>query len=395
MYMKIGIAIETFDPQRGGAERIVDFIARHLAQRGHEIHVLCHKVAPDSAPMPNLKVHLIPALRLGTGLGYRQFTHRLQRKLKTLSLDLVYSCCAACAGDIYHTEAGVYRSIHTAAVATCDTRRAAILKRVLLTLSDKQQYLLYRERLICGPVAQGGSRCLLSLTSNLTRELQVHYHVLASRIVELPNPMLNPPLPATQTGAWRTQQRQQYQIPASARVALFVGHNFARKGLRWALESVAKAGPEYWLVVVGGPLRKQILYRRMVQELNLDSRVVFTGSVTDTRPWYAAADALILPTFYDPYPLVGLEALAAGIPMLTTVMAGGSDRVLAYQAGTVVTHPRASDEFAAALRALPSDDAQREQMAQRCRQAAISISPEDYINRLEELMRHLVRTRQA
>jgi UDP-glucose:(heptosyl)LPS alpha-1,3-glucosyltransferase len=393
--MKIGIAIETFDPQRGGAERMVDFIARQLAQRGHEIHVLCHKAAPDSATVPNLTVHLIPALRLGTGLGYRQFTHRLQRKLKTLNLDLVYSCCAACAGDIYHTEAGVYRSIHAAAVATCDTRQAAICKRVLLTLSDKQQFLLHRERLICGPVAQGGARCLVSLTPNITRELQVHYHVLAARIVELPNPVLNPPLPMTQTTVWRNQQRQQFHIPATARVALFVGHNFARKGLRWALESVAKAGPEYWLIVVGGLTRKQTCYRRLVQDLNLNSRVIFTGAVADTRPLYAVADALILPTFYDPYPLVGLEALAAGLPFLTTAMAGGSDRVLAYQAGTVVSHPRATDEFAAALRALPRDDAQREQLAQRCREAAISIGPEDYINRLEELMQHLARTREA
>ncbi|MEI7767084.1 MAG: glycosyltransferase family 4 protein [Phycisphaerae bacterium] len=393
--MKIGIAIETFDPQRGGAERIVDFIARQLAQRGHEIHVLCHKAAPDSAHVANLTVHLIPALRLGTGLGYRQFTYRLQRKLKTLSLDLVYSCCAACAGDIYHTEAGVYRSIHTTAVATCDTRWAAIFKWILLTLSDKQQFLLYRERLICGPVAQGGSRCLVSLTPNITRELQVHHHVLAARIVELPNPVLNPPLPAAQTAVWRAQQRQQYHIPASARVALFVGHNFARKGLRWALESVAKAGPEYWLIVVGGPTQKQLRYQRLAQELKLDSRVIFTGAVTDTRPLYAVADVLILPTFYDPYPLVGLEALAAGIPILTTVMAGGSDRVLAYQAGTVVSHPRATDEFAAALQALPTDPTQREQLAQRCRQAAISISPEDYINQMEALIHALVRTRPA
>jgi len=104
---------------------------------------------------------------------------------------------------------------------------------------------------------------------------------------------------------------------------LFVGSGFARKGLGAAIEALRIANQRsYWLLVVG---KDREAARFMAQAAPLGDRVRFLGARDDVRPLYAAADCLILPTRYDPFPNTVLEALAMALPAIVSTQCGAAE----------------------------------------------------------------------
>ena len=124
----------------------------------------------------------------------------------------------------------------------------------------------------------------------------------------------------------RAAVRAQYVIPEGATLFLFVGSGFARKGVATLLEAMARLSADDYLLVVGHDKHLE-KYRARAQRLGLGSRVRFTGRQTDVKPFYGAADCLVLPTLYDPFPNVALEAMAAGLPVITSSKCGAAELI--------------------------------------------------------------------
>lgn len=113
----------------------------------------------------------------------------------------------------------------------------------------------------------------------------------------------------------------------AAPVILFVGSGYERKGLPSLLRAVAtmkRGDARLWVV---GRDKDEMLMRKLAQTLGVDQRVMFLGAQTDVRPFYGAADVFALPTLYDPFPNAALEALACGLPLLTTNTCGAAELV--------------------------------------------------------------------
>jgi UDP-glucose:(heptosyl)LPS alpha-1,3-glucosyltransferase len=116
---------------------------------------------------------------------------------------------------------------------------------------------------------------------------------------------------------------------------LFVGSGFARKGLDAAIEALARAGNEsFWLLVVGRD-RDEEGYKELARKKALSARVRFLGGKEDVRPFYAAADCLVLPTRYDPFPNTVLEAFAMGLPAIVSARCGAAEIVEAGVSGWI------------------------------------------------------------
>ena len=122
--------------------------------------------------------------------------------------------------------------------------------------------------------------------------------------------------------AQRQRLREQYQIPQRAHCLIFVGSGFERKGLAAAIRAVA-ATDSHLLVV--GKDKDEKRYRALAQSLGCSDRVHFMGVQKQTLPFYQAADALLLPTLYDPFPNVILEAMSCGLPVITSTTCGGAE----------------------------------------------------------------------
>ena len=136
--------------------------------------------------------------------------------------------------------------------------------------------------------------------------------------------------PATE--ATRHATRRQLAIPEQAVALIYVGSGFERKGLKAAIQAIANS--DRYLIVVGQD-KHQSRYQQLANQLNCLDRLRFVGVQQDVQPFYHAADGLILPTLYDPFPNVVLEAMACGLPVITSTGCGGAEFIVEGQQGFV------------------------------------------------------------
>jgi UDP-glucose:(heptosyl)LPS alpha-1,3-glucosyltransferase len=125
--------------------------------------------------------------------------------------------------------------------------------------------------------------------------------------------------------AHRAALRGKVGVGEAEGVVLFVGSGFERKGVATLLEAAAVLpGIHVWVV---GRDRAQAAFQRRAARLGIAERVRFFGPQPDVRPFYGAADLFCLPTLYDPFPNAALEALASGLPLVTTTTSGAAELV--------------------------------------------------------------------
>ncbi len=133
---------------------------------------------------------------------------------------------------------------------------------------------------------------------------------------------------------YRESMRRALTIPQNAPVLLHVGSGFERKGLKASLAAV-RANPDVWLVVVGRDKNDRD-YKAMARRYGIADRVYFAGAQDDVLPFYGMADALVLTSLYDPFPNVGIEALASGLPVFTSPTCGTAELIQNGNNGWVV-----------------------------------------------------------
>lgn len=184
-------------------------------------------------------------------------------------------------------------------------------------------------------------------------------------------------------GEYRATMRAQAGAKETAKVILFVGSGYARKGVATLLEALARLPPQAQAWIVGKD-KGEAHYRRLAERWKVANRVRFFGAQDDVRPFYAAADVFCLPTLYDPLPNAALEALACGLPVATTTACGAAELLVA-SAGAVVP----PDDPAALAEALATlgEAAAGEAVTAAARAAVAALSPSAMAERLIALYR--------
>lgn len=128
----------------------------------------------------------------------------------------------------------------------------------------------------------------------------------------------------------RAAMRERLGLRDDEMVYLFVGAGFERKGVPQLLQAFARLdplnGPSSRLLVVG-PDKAGRAMQAQSGRLGLGARVHFAGAQSDVLPWYGAADCFVLPTLYDPFPNAAVEALACGLPIITSFQSGAAELV--------------------------------------------------------------------
>lgn len=123
--------------------------------------------------------------------------------------------------------------------------------------------------------------------------------------------------------------RQKVGAGDTAPVILFVGSGYERKGLPTLLRAFSRMQRRDARLWVVGRDKHELPMRKLAQTLGVDERVLFLGEQAEVKPFYGAADVFALPTQYDPFPNAALEALACGLPVVTTATCGAAELVSA------------------------------------------------------------------
>jgi UDP-glucose:(heptosyl)LPS alpha-1,3-glucosyltransferase len=122
----------------------------------------------------------------------------------------------------------------------------------------------------------------------------------------------------------RSDQRQAMGIPGDTLALLHVGSGFERKGLGTILRAMAHSPTACHLIVVGGDKREG-RYQALAGELGIASRVHFAGVQKEPRRYYAAADVFVMASLYEPFANASMEALAMGLPVITSTKSGAAE----------------------------------------------------------------------
>jgi UDP-glucose:(heptosyl)LPS alpha-1,3-glucosyltransferase len=218
-------------------------------------------------------------------------------------------------------------------------------------------------------------RLFLALSHMVARDFMRFHQVPAERIRIVYNGVdLQRFSPALQD-KYRQQIRKKLGIRDEL-LLLIVAHNFALKGVPTLLKSVGalvRQGQPVRLVVAGG--KRLEPYRDLAEQLGAGLATRFLGAVDDASPYYAAADLYVQPTFYDPCSLVVLEALASGLPVITTRFNGAAELITPGVEGYVMHDPADAEELTSFVHRLLEPQA-RTQMGQAARRLAMQHSLE-------------------
>ena len=384
--MKIGLVILHADPGRGGAERYTVDIATALAARRHDVALIHSGLkapadAPADAPATGPGYQRIPLA--GGGLTrlrrYERFLRALDAHLDAERYDIVHAMLPVPRCNVYHPHAGVAAE----AVATGHLKHRGPVSRKAASLANrfnrKRQRFVEVER---GLLTGDAPPLVLCLSNYVMDAVKRHYPLPDDRLFRLFNSTdLKRFDPAAAPDA-RAELRRRLEIPDDKVLALIIAQDFERKGLGEAIEAVAKvADPRLLLVVVGKDAARP--YQRLARELGVADRVRFAGPTADPVSFYAAADFFVLPTRHDPCSLVVLEALAMGLPVISTAQNGACEIMTDGRHGFVL--PAADDvgTLAAAARALLDRDA-RARMSDAARSLRSELSQEKHVDRLLE-----------
>lgn len=185
----------------------------------------------------------------------------------------------------------------------------------------------------------------------------------------------------------RTESRRQLGIPEAAPVVLYVGSGFARKGVPQLLQAMTMMRHDKAVAVIVGKDKHTRRMQALAERLGLAGRVHFAGPQQDVRPWYGMADVMALPTLYDPFPNVVLEALACGLPVMTTPTSGAAEILQGRDCGRICDALDASAQAAALDDLLEGDP---ELLEASARASVAALGQEDMGRRLQALYRTLL-----
>jgi UDP-glucose:(heptosyl)LPS alpha-1,3-glucosyltransferase len=231
--------------------------------------------------------------------------------------------------------------------------------------------------------------------------LAEHYQIAAHQVRLLP--VATPPerLDESDRPRRRAEARQRWGVRPDGVVALFAGMNYRLKGLEPLLHALARLRPGALELLVAGKPNAAAM-QRLAARLGVSGQVRFLGYCPDMRDAYFAADLLAHPTFYDPCSNVVLEALACGLPVLTSRHNGAAELLRRTPGepgqraeGWVIDDPHDHAALAACLERL-LDPARRAACAAAARETAARWTYEEHYRGLLAILSEAAgRKRQA
>ena len=310
--MKLVIVRQRYTPF-GGAERFVERALASLRARGIDVTVIAREWTGGA------DAGFLCCNPFSVGRTWRDasFARGVQRIIASGRFDLVQSHERIPGCHVYRAGDGVHAT-------WLDLRRRiqSPLAAALTRLQPWHRLTLRREAAM---FAHPALRAVICNSQMVKDDIVARFGLPAERLHVIRNGVnlddFHPGLRAQH----RQTVRARLGIPPDAPVVLFVGSGYARKGLPQLIAALAQL-PAVHLIAVGKD-RNAAALAAQLRQAGRQQTIHLLGGQADVRPFYGAADIFALPTLYDPFPNAALEALACGLPLLTTPTSGAAELV--------------------------------------------------------------------
>lgn len=303
----------------GGAERFIERLLPGLAAQGVDVSLIARKWSGGAEAGAGATLRWVPCDPFYIGSAWRDkcFAQAACQKVAAGDFNLVQSherlsCC-----DIFRAGDGVH-------AAWLEARQKYLGESLIgLKLNPFHANSLSAERHM---FASARLKKVICISQMVRADVQRFYGVPDSKLVTIYNG-IDLDVFSPKSVANRDEVRQTLKIPADALVYVFVGSGFKRKGLEIAIRALPA---EAHLIVVGKD-KETARFQKMAANTGANTtystRIHFEGPQKDVRPYYGAADAFVFPTVYEPFGSVVLEAMACGLPVITTDRCGAGELI--------------------------------------------------------------------
>jgi UDP-glucose:(heptosyl)LPS alpha-1,3-glucosyltransferase len=304
----------------GGAEGFGWRLAEALAAAGHRVDFLCGR-AEGELPAGGVNAVELGRPPLGRALKNLWFALAADERLKRGGYDLTIGLARTWRQDILRVGGGPQDIFHALTEAAHGDGAARLLKRLRRNASPSAAVIRWLEARQFDRPANPGQRIVC--VSHLVRDwlLQAHPALDPARVSVVYN---RPDLSrfALPEPARRAELRAAAGLKDGEVLICTAGTNFALKGVGTLIRALALLPPNFRLAVAGG--RGPERWLKLAAELGVAGRVRFAGRVADMPGFYAAADLFALPTYYDACSNAVLEALACGLPAISSSRNGSA-----------------------------------------------------------------------
>lgn len=343
---KIAILIENFD-KKGGSERRTYELVKRLKNYGHDIIVFTNSWSDDSE---NIGINLVNVpmtrwpFRFMAPLTYAYFA---DRAIKKEDFDIIHSQTRTYYQDVATLGGGCHRAWidEGSRLKLLDPFHRAVLS------IEKRQF-------------QNGNYKRIIVNSKLSKYgILKFYPVPEERIKVIHNGIDTERFSPANKEQYRTEIRRRHNLSDNDFVILYVGSGFKRKGVSYLIEAAARLGNNtinknrIKLLIVGKD--KLLPYKRLAAKTGIDKNIIFVDYASETEKYYAASDIFALPTFFDPFANVTLEAMASGLPVITTKKNGASEIIEDGKDGFIINSPIEIDALTEKIKALLNPEMRR------------------------------------
>lgn len=370
---KIALVKFRFLGKQGGLERQAFKIIDELIKRGHDVTLVSSQ---------NINYRSIHSVRIRTYapkgfINLFLFNLRVSNFLKTQTFDQILSLDRTC----FHTHIRAGNGVHQAYLKL-RKEKVGFIKRLSFVLNPLHTTLLFLEK---RGFLSDRLKTIFVNSELVKNQILSSYSVPKDCIQVIHNGIDWEQKHQTFLNWKETKSEwiQKLKLNPDLRTCVFVGHDFERKGLSHILKALYHA-PSIQLLIIGQDKKWQ-KYKKIAKSLDILDRVHFLDCFTDVTPFYAVADALILPTLYDPFANVTLEALSMGVPVFTSSTNGASE-IIAPFAGKSFDITIATPSLISILQHL---EPKTDEKAQKIRD---SVKHLDYSSQLSSLIDSLCKT---
>lgn len=369
---KIAFAIEKFSRYAGGAESYAVSLATFLVENGWEVHLFGETW--DGEPEAAIFHKITIPKYLPAWLKMIWFALKHKRSVRNQDFDVIMGFGNTVYMNVYQSHGGVHWLSTKRKVYSEKSRIKRIIKRLIIVLSLKQWVRAWIES---APFRLDPRPRIVAISQMIKKDMESFFRVKSAEIKVVYNGIDTSRYNHNLHYELRGPLWRQLEISEDEVVFLFVSYDLKKKGIEPLIEAafqLKKMGSTNFKVIVIGGLPYRALSRQ-IRVLNIEDKILFTGPVRSTKEYYANSDVFVLPTYYDACSLVVMEAMASGLPSITTTANGAAGIITDGKDGYVIPHPPESPDLAEKMQLL-LDDEKRQEMSREALQTGRSYSAE-------------------
>lgn len=349
--MKIALAFRFFTKE-GGIGRYMVELAQHLVKE-HEVHLL---TTAYNQEIEGLHVH--KGKIISEPFSMQILSNAIKNEIVLRRLDKKYDfdIVNGQSAELFNMDVVTMQSCHAAWVKQYikEKNRKFTIRPADWVALALEKHNVYK-----------GSKKIIAMSNLMKNEVLQNFDVPEEKIAVIYHSTNTEEFHPRNKQLFRNKIRERYGLKDDDFILSFVGWEFDRKGLEYIIRAISLLRKDIKLLVIGGdnPTR----YIDLARKSGVEKNIIFAGTTPEVRKYYASSDAFVFPTRYEPFGLVIAEAMATGIPVITSKIAGAAELMRDGYDGLLLKNPTDASEIADKIKFLFENEKLRKEIGKNAR----------------------------